>query len=460
MKSKKSSYWIMYSLLVVMLFILVFSLILAISVLVSNSKKNQGNSEISYSTEIFETIQSTYITTETTETVSADITSATEINEYTVTLDKYLFSSDIVETVTTTITSDSDSSNYVDELISNMKLKEKVYQMFIVTPEDLVDNGSSCLTVSDETVKTAIEEKPVGGIIYFAQNIESADQTKYMISNIQEYAGSTGKGIGLWIAVDEEGGDVARIANSSLGETNCGPMQDISSTDEAYNAGVNISDYISKYGFNLDFAPVADIAINPDNELGNRIFSSDAEVVSKMVNAVVKGLQSSGKVSATLKHFPGLGGEDGNTHTDTQTIIDRTLEELQNEEFKAFKGGIDAGADFVMVGHQTMTCIDDDMPSDLSYTVVTEWLREMLGFNGIIITDSHKMNTISGSYDSGTAAVMAIKAGVDIVLMPYDLDSAVESVISAVEKGEISEKRIDESLYRILSQKEKAGLLN
>lgn len=469
---KKFSSWLMYLSLIIMLLILIFSLILAISVLVSDSEKIQENPESPvYITTagITETSPTTCITsetvTDTVTTVSSDIKS-----EYVVSLDKTLFSSDITETATesitmttaseTTVTSDlnfsvsSDYSDSVKELISDMSLKEKVYQMFIVTPEELIDNEISCVTESGEMIKAAIEEKPVGGVIYFAKNLESQEQTVNMISNIQEYTDT-----GLWIAVDEEGGDVARIADS-LGEENCGAMAYISGTDEAYQAGADISGYISKYGFNLDFAPVADVAINPYNELGDRIFSSDAETVSEMVSAVVRGLQSSGKVSATLKHFPGLGAEDGNTHTDTETVIDRTFEELENEEFKAFKGGIDAGADFVMVGHQIMTCAGDDMPSDLSYTVVTEWLRERLGFNGIVITDSHEMNTISGSYGSGSAAVTAIKAGVDIVLMPYDLDSAAYEVMTAVENGEITEERIDESLYRILSQKEKAGLLN
>ena len=127
-------------------------------------------------------------------------------------------------------------------------------------------------------------------------------------------------------------------------------------------------------------------------------------------------------------------------------------------EFQAFQGGIDAGADFVMVGHQIMSCTGDNLPSDLSYTVVTEWLRNQLGFEGIIITDSHEMNTISSVYSSGDAAVMAIEAGVDMILMPCDLESAVQEVYDAVYNGYISEERIDESVRRILNTKQKLGL--
>lgn len=347
---------------------------------------------------------------------------------------------------------------YVDDIIADMTLEEKIYQMFIVTPEELIDNAVYCVTESGETTELAFEEKPVGGIIYFSQNLETREQTERMISNLQTYAKSSGADIGAWIAVDEEGGAVARVADT-LNEQNCGAMAYIESTEEAYNAGVDIAEYISGYGFNLDFAPVADVNINPANELGDRIFSSDAQVVSDMTSAVVRGLQSTGKVSATLKHFPGLGAEDGNTHYDSATFIDRTLDELRNEEFKAFRGGIDAGADFVMVGHQIMTCTEENLPSDLSYTVVTEWLRNELGFSGIVITDSHEMNTISGVYSSGEASVMAIEAGVDIILMPDSLEESFNAVSEAVESGRLTEERINESLYRILCQKEKSGLL-
>ena len=174
---------------------------------------------------------------------------------------------------------------------------------------------------------------------------------------------------------------------------------------------------------------------------------------------MVSGLQNSGNVSATLKHFPGLGAEDGNTHYDSCTYIDRTFDELINNEFVAFSGGINAGADFVMVGHQIMSCAEDNLPSDLSYTVVTDWLRDRLGFNGIIITDSHEMNTISGVYSSGESAVMAIEAGVDMILMPSDFESAVQTVCDAVYDGSISEERINQSVCRILEKKQKLGLI-
>lgn len=365
------------------------------------------------------------------------------------------YNSEITEDSESYYDNTEDSYSYVDDILSDMTLEEKICQMFIVTPEELT--GYDIVTESDEVVRLAVENMPVGGLIYFAENLIYPEQTVSMIEDIQEYARSSGSGIGMFMAVDEEGGFVARVSDQ-LGEINTGSAAYMEDTDEAYQAGADIAEYISKYGFNLDFAPVADVNINPENELGSRIFSDDPEIVSVMSGAMTEGIQDSGKVSATLKHFPGLGAEDGNTHSDSYTVIDRTYDELCNAEFQAFQGGIDAGADFVMVGHQIMSCTGDNLPSDLSYTVVTEWLRNQLGFEGIIITDSHEMNTISSVYSSGDAAVMAIEAGVDMILMPCDLESAVQEVSDAVYNGYISEERIDESVRRILNTKQKLGL--
>lgn len=349
----------------------------------------------------------------------------------------------------------------VEDKLADMSVEEKVYQLFIVTPEALVNHAVSTVTAAGDLSCNALQEKPVGGIIYFAQNLKNGEQTKNMIDNMQNFAEDSGAGIGLWIAVDEEGGTVARVAKQ-LGTTAYQSMSVYGAkgdTDAVFDMGADIAADISQFGFNLDFAPVADVNIHPNNELGNRIFSSDPDVVSDMVSAMVKGLQSTGKVSATLKHFPGLGAEDGNTHYDTAAYINRSYEELTTAEFVSFRGGIDAGSDFVMVGHQIMSCAGDNLPSDLSYTVVTEWLRGDLGFQGVIVTDAHNMNTISGTYTAGTAAKMAVQAGADIILMPTDLNSAFTSVYNAVQNGEIPESRLDESVRRILIAKEKHGLL-
>ena len=342
------------------------------------------------------------------------------------------------------------------EILNQMTLRQKIYQMFIVRPELLT--GAGTVTAAGTWTQECIYEQPVGGLVYFGDNLVSGGQTSQMLSNTQSYARDTG--VGMFLAVDEEGGLVARCAKK-LGTTKLNPMQEYGSRNdwnEAFWIGQTLGSDIQQFGFNLDFAPVADVNLNSGNELGNRIFSSDPYVVANMVDGVVKGIQSTG-VASTLKHFPGLGAEDGNAHYDTQIIISRSLEELRSSEFVAFQFGIDAGADFVMVSHQIMTCAGDGIPSCLSHVVCTDWLRNELYFDGIIITDSFEMNTISGSYSPAESAVMAVEAGVDVILMPTDLTASVNAIEEAVNTGRLSEERINESVYRILQEKEKMNLL-
>ncbi len=336
--------------------------------------------------------------------------------------------------------------------IAQMSLREKVYQMFFVTPEQL--GGRYPVTTPMD-----ISDRPVGGILCMGANLETVSQTRNMLTKTQENAKQNG--IGVFLAVDEEGGKVARCAYK-LGTTAFEGMAVYgvrNNYDEAHYIGAAIGTDLRSLGFNVDFAPVADVDISPTNELGDRIFSSDPEVCANMVSGVVRGLNSTG-VAATLKHFPGLGAEDGNTHTASAIIINRTLSELRETEFVPFRSGIRAGADFVMIGHQQVSAFGDGLPADLSYTAVTELLRGELGFNGIAITDAQNMNTISNVYYPGTAAVLSVKAGIDMILSPADLDSAANAVISAVNSGEISEERINESVTRILTVKQHMGLFD
>ncbi|MBP5578297.1 MAG: hypothetical protein J6X56_02270 [Ruminococcus sp.] len=354
---------------------------------------------------------------------------------------------------TTTIT----ASLLPKVVLDGLTLEQKVCQMFMVTPEALT--GISPMTEVGSVTQKAIADYPVGGIIYFAKNMTSQEQMKKMISTTQEYAEGA-CGIGLFTAVDEEGGEVARCAQK-LGTTRFESMAHygvLNDSRTAYNIGSTIGKDLKGLGFNVDFAPVADVNICSANELGSRIFSDDPKIVANMASGVVKGLSDEG-VCATLKHFPGLGAESGNTHTNSTVVIDRTVDELRKTEFIPFKDGIDAGADFVLVGHQIVTGFGDELPCDLSYKAVTEMLRKELGFEGIAITDSQQMNTISKVYSSGEAAKLSIKAGIDIILMPVDYRAAVDEVCRAVRSGEISEKRADESVMRILSEKIQLGLL-
>lgn len=351
---------------------------------------------------------------------------------------------------------EAETLSTAEQLLQSMTLDEKICQLFIVTPEQLTGMGQ--VTAAGEMTRDAILRYPVGGFIYFAQNLETPEQTREMLTNTQTYAAEAA-GIGMFLAVDEEGGMVARAADK-LGTTAFSDMEVYgrdNDRQQAVHIGSTIAADISGFGFNLDFAPVADVNIDSENELGSRIFSDDPAVVANMVSGVVEGLQAGG-VAAALKHFPGLGAESGDTHEDGTVIIDRSLEQLRETEFTAFAGGIGAGVDFVMMGHQIVTGLGDDLPADLS-PAAAALLREELGFEGLIITDSHQMNTITANYTSGEAAVMALSAGVDIVLIPDDFEDALAGVQEAVQSGTLTRERIDASVLRILKEKEKLGLL-
>lgn len=347
--------------------------------------------------------------------------------------------------------------NPAEQLLDEMTLEERIYQMFIVTQEQLT--GVATVTQSGETTKNAIEAKPVGGIIYFSKNLVSREQCITMIENIQSYSKT-----GLFISVDEEGGTVARVAkNASMETTSFPSMQVIGDTGEtsnAYEVGYTIGKEIAELGFNLDFAPVADVYSNPENTvIGSRAFGSDAERAASMVTACVQGFQDS-EMLCTLKHFPGHGDTSQDSHYG-EAEVTKTLEELYACELIPFQAGIDAGAQFVMVGHLTAPqIIDENVPATLSYEIVTGLLREEMGFQGIIITDSMAMQAITEQYSSGEAAVKAIQAGVDIILMPYSLPDAVNGILSAVERGIITEERINESVLRILELKIQSGIIS
>lgn len=362
----------------------------------------------------------------------------------------------VTTTVTTKATVKPSRPTNAEAVLSNMTLHEKVCQMFMAAPESLT--GYGCFNYADQHTYECYDKYPISGFIFFANNIVTSDQTRNMLSDLQKHAKSNGPGV--FLATDEEGGRITRVCYK-LGTPAVYDMSyygSLNDYDTSFSVGSTIGTYLSDYGFNVDFAPVADVNLNPYNELGNRIFSTDPNVVSSMTAAVVDGLQSTG-VCSTLKHFPGLGAGGSNTHYGS-VVIDRSYEQLKGEEFVAFKGGIDSGCEFVMIGHQIVTGAGDNMPADLSKVIVTDWLKEELGFEGIIITDSQAMGAIAGVYGSSEAAVLSVEAGIDIILMPADLAAAINGVEEAVNSGRIAEKRINESVLKILKQKESLGLLS
>lgn len=343
----------------------------------------------------------------------------------------------------------------VQEVFAGMTLDEKIAQMFVVRPEALT--GTDTATSAGSSAKSTLQKYPVGGVILFARNLKSGSQTKGMISNLQSYSKSA-VGAGLFMAVDEEGGRVARCA-SKLGTTKFSPMltYEGKGSGTAYSNANRIAKDIKQFGFNVNFAPVADIAPKNNSATEQRIYSRNYTIGSNLIYSAVCGYKDGG-VSATLKHFPGLGSTTKDPH-DTWTTINKSPERMRTEDYIPFAAGIAAGADFVMVGHVVNNAVDGNIPASLSYYYTTQVLRDELGFDGLIVTDSLEMGAITKYFGQGESAVMAVQAGSDLLLMPGKLSTAFSAVKKAVQNGSISRQRIDESVLRILMQKEKMGLL-
>lgn len=353
--------------------------------------------------------------------------------------------------VDTTETTEDAVSELVDKTMAEMSLHDKVCQMMFVTPEGLT--GTDDVMVAGDATKQALQAYPVGGIIYFANNFDNVDQTRDMISNTQSYSK-----IGLFIATDEEGGRVNRIMDT-LGTTYIGPMYDYKDDgpDAAFENAKTIASDMSALGFNLDFAPVADVWSNPDNTvIGDRAYSDDYAQAAELVGSAVKGFQDGG-VICTLKHFPGHGDTAEDSHY-SSAYVNRTKAQIMADEMQPFRTGIDAGAELVMVGHLIVPDIDE-LPSTLSYKIATEMLRGDMEFDGVAITDSMEMESIADNYGVADSAVMAVQAGMDMLLQPADLAAAVNAIVTAVQNGDITEPRIDESVRRILTLKDERGLL-
>ena len=349
------------------------------------------------------------------------------------------------------------ASDNVEAALASMTLREKVGQLFAVRPEALDFEQSSDGKTLTSSMKTNLQAYPVGSIVLFRKNISDADQMTALIQDFQNASGNS-----LLVAVDEEGGLVARLANHRAFDLpqyqSAAAVGSSGDPEQAKDMGRTIGGYLKPYGFNLDFAPVADVNTNPLNPvIGSRAFSSDPETAAEMVSAAVQGFHEAGML-CTLKHFPGHGDTSEDSHAGTATST-KTWDEMKKAEILPFEAGIAAGADVVMTAHiTTPNATDDGLPASLSHTMLTERLRGELGFDGVICTDALEMGAIQNLYSSSEAAIAALDAGADLLLIPADLKEAFDGVTAAVESGRISEERLDESVRRILTLKEKAGL--
>ena len=349
-----------------------------------------------------------------------------------------------------------------DSAIQKMSIREKVGQMFFVRPEALdtsihwneyAELPDYKLEQVNKTMLAVNKDYPIGGMILYAHNIVDENQLKKFIDEIRELKGSP------LLAIDEEGGRVARIANNENFDVpkyeSMAAIAESDDPEEAYKAAFTIGSYVKKYGFDIDYAPVADVNTNPDNiVIGPRAFSDDPETAAKFVVSYLNGLESAG-VIGTLKHFPGHGDVSTDTHYGYAST-DKTWDEMLKCEMIPFKAGIKAGAQMIMTAHIAAPKVSgDDLPATLSSVILQDKLRGELGFDGVIVTDAMDMGAITKQFSNTEAAIKSIQAGVDVVLCSREFTQVFDAVVKAVEKGEIKELRIDESVKRILKLKQK-----
>nr|WP_082686844.1 glycoside hydrolase family 3 protein [Bacillus sp. FJAT-27445] len=357
---------------------------------------------------------------------------------------------------------------WIQSKLQHMTLEEKVGQLFIVhvygkkAEDPAYETTNLNSNRGGKNFKEVIEKYKIGGVIYFnwSQNITTpADpvQVNTLSNELQEIAMSQRMPIPLYISTDQEGGIVQRLTspgtvfpgNMALGATR--------STDYAAKTADILAKELKAIGVNMDFAPVADVNMNPANPvIGVRSFGEDPKLVSDMTVAQVNAFQNR-NVIATAKHFPGHGDTAVDSHYGLP-IINHDLETLHKVDLAPFKAAIAAGVDSIMTAHIVVPALDDSgLPATLSKPILTDLLRKELGFDGLIITDSLDMSG-ANVVPADRIAVEAFKAGSDILLNPPNVEVAYNAVLNAVNNGEISKKRLDESVFRILEYKMKRGI--
>lgn len=335
------------------------------------------------------------------------------------------------------------------EKISSMTLDEKVGQLVIA--------GFSGHTANMD-LENLIKKYHVGGFILFKKNIKNVSQTLNLINSIKE-TNSANK-IPVFISVDEEGGRISRMPDEF---TNIPSSQDVGAKNNevlSYDIGRALGNMIGQLGFNMDFAPVLDIYSNPGNKvIGDRALGSHPDTVKRLGVSTMKGLQSQ-NVIPVVKHFPGHGDTLEDSHVGLP-VVNYDLERLQNFEFIPFDYAIQSNADAVMIAHILMEKIDSIYPASMSDKIVTNILRQSMGFKGVILTDDLTMGAIQNNYVIENAAIKSINAGCDILLVCHGYNkqvSVIEAIKEAVQKGIISKERLNESVYRIIKLKVKYGL--
>ncbi len=339
---------------------------------------------------------------------------------------------------------------YIDTIVQRMTLDQKLGQMMIIQ----FLGSSYSLDLS-----AMVKQYNVGSVLIFAanQNIVSKNQLKSLIQQMQ-----TDSPIPLAVAIDQEGGTVDRLNALDGPRPSEATIGASGNPDVARQAGIQDAKDLSSYGINLNLAPVVDVTNVYNSQLDHRTYGNNADLVTRMASAYLDGLQKSGKVIGTLKHFPGLGDVGVDPHVGVPQLT-RSQSDLQQIDWAPYRNLIQQGnVHAIMVTHELVEAVDNTKPSSLSNKVVTGILRNQLGFQGVIMTDSLTMESISADYSEGQAAALSVEAGCDLLMgasTPSDVATMIQGIKQAMNDGQISQQRIDDSVRRILMMKYQMGLL-
>ena len=328
----------------------------------------------------------------------------------------------------------------VDKIVESMSQTEKLGQMVMI--------GIQGTKVDDDSLYM-LHQFHMGGVILFDRNMESPEQVKQLTSDLQAQSNEK---VPLFIGIDEEGGDVVRMAEKLTPPPSQKEIGATGDTEQARTWAIKTAKSLKDMGINVNFAPVADVGSND-----KRSYSTDTNTVIDFVRAATKGYQQE-NIIYTLKHFPGIGKGKVDSHIDSSSI-DVTKEILMAEDILPFKAIIDENEPndyFILVSHLKYPALDEEYPASLSSKIMTDLLRNELGYKGIIITDDMEMGAVANHNDFRSIGVKAIKAGADIVLVCHEYQHQQEvylGLLDAVNSGEISQERIDESVKRIIKVK-------
>lgn len=377
----------------------------------------------------------------------------------------------------------NDAATEVENILSSMSLRDKVTQMMMVDFRkwgDTADEAASFTEMNDE-VRKILEDYKFGAVILFSNNLRDTEQTFRLTQSLQEATTKNG-GLPLIITTDQEGGIVARLGSGTSlpGNMALGATYAANGTKYAKESGRIMGSELSALGINANLAPVVDVNVNANNPvIGLRSFGDDPEMVGELACAIIRGMAEY-NVIGTAKHFPGHGDTADDSHYDLP-ILEKDLEEMKQTELKPYEMAIAEGIEMIMTAHILYPALESDkvlskktgelesLPATMSDDILTGLLKEEMGFGGIIITDAMNMEGIVEKWDPVQAAVLSVKAGVDMICMPTRLyctddlavlDDIIEGIVNAVSDGEIPSSRIDDAVRRILTVKNNRGVLD